>query len=280
MRTERPVLRLALVLPAVLLFPQGQKEINHELVEEQYFGICDHDGDGWISFAEAKVSLKTTRAEYQIYDTDKDGRVTPEEFHERYQAVVDVTGMFPKPAPGAALTRAITRTPTQLRAAYDKDADNALDASELRGVLQDYGREELSADLLLIKLDRDHNSKLEAEELTNLSRLLSGPRLDSQALTGPEAKPKTVDELFGQPVARENTVDATPLPPRIPGPVPPFRRLDLDHDGFISLEDLRGLQSPLQLKARVSAVLATLDHDEDGVISEAEFLASISTHPH
>lgn len=265
-----------IALPLLLLAASAQ-DIDHESLEREYFAICDHDADGWISYREAKVSLQTTRAEYKVYDTNWDGRVTPEEFGARYLAVVGVTGVFPKPKPGEDLTLAITRTPAELRSAYDRDADNALDKSELRQVLADYGREELSSELLLTKLDRDLNGKLESEELKNLSRLLAGPRLNMTTMTKPDDLPKSVEELFGAPLAREESLDATPLPSRIQGPVPVFFRLDFDANGTLSIEDLRSLQSPLQLKARAGAVLATLDTNEDGTVSREEFRAALTS---
>ena len=68
------------------------------------------------------------------------------------------------------------------------------------------------------------------------------------------------------------------MPPQIDGPVGSFRRLDLDGDGMISLEDLRRLQSPLALPVRAAAVLAALDSDGDGELSPREFSAAL-VHP-
>ena len=75
---------------------------------------------------------------------------------------------------------------------------------------------------------------------------------------------------------REVTLGSTHLPPHIPGPVIPFRRLDLDDDGFITTEDLLALQSPLRLEVRAGAVVAGLDLDSDGRVSLPEFLQGVN----
>ncbi|MEO6711206.1 MAG: hypothetical protein ABI054_07020, partial [Planctomycetota bacterium] len=67
-----------------------------------------------------------------------------------------------------------------------------------------------------------------------------------------------------------------PMPPQIDGPVRHFRRLDLDGDVRVSTEDLRRLQSPLELSVRAGAVLAALDSDGDGELSPEEFDAALT----
>jgi Ca2+-binding EF-hand superfamily protein len=274
-----------LLIPAALLataalLPAQEPEVVVEYVTEEerqqaYFEICDHDGSGWISYREAKKSLKLVgRDEYAVYDTDSDGRVTRAEFGERYRAVVDRMGAFQQPEPGNAGSRALTRNPDQLVNAYDQDANRSLDDIELATLLDDYELEGLPATKIMEKLDRDHTGELDGTELTQLSRLLSAPVELADPMDALE-QPESIDELFGEVIARELTVDAVEQPPRIPGPVPHFRRLDFDNDGVISRKDLERLQSPLQLKARPGVALATLDTDGDGVVTLEEFRASM-----
>jgi hypothetical protein len=89
----------------------------------------------------------------------------------------------------------------------------------------------------------------------------------------------SIAELFGAVEARESTLGALSLPPRIAGPVTHFYRLDVDGDGYVTGSDLSRLESPLQLGVRASAVLAALDRDGDGRLSEAEVLASLQSQP-
>ena len=61
----------------------------------------------------------------------------------------------------------------------------------------------------------------------------------------------------------------------IVGPVSPFRRLDLDNDGLITLEELERLRRPQTLTVRVAAVLAALDENEDGALSRDELIRAM-----
>ena len=89
--------------------------------------------------------------------------------------------------------------------------------------------------------------------------------------------PTTVSELFGRAIARHVEGETLPRPPLIVGPVPVFRRLDLDADGVISEGDLAELRRPLQVPVRIKAVIASVDSNGDGVIGHDELLLSMST---
>jgi len=246
---------------------------SEKVREQAYFEICDHDRNGWISYREAAHSLRLTRPEFPIFDTDRDGRITRAEFGLRYRKVVDQTGAFQEPLLGSGPTNAITRNPEQLLRAFDQNADGALGQLELKQLLGVYGRGTLSDTVLLTELDRDGDGKLQGVELSALARVLTAPlEVEEEELAD---KPQSIDELFGEVIPRQVSPNSAPQPPRIPGPVTHFRRLDLDNDGVISMEDLRRLQSPLQTKARAGAALATLDLNGDEVVDYQEFLAAM-----
>ncbi len=268
----------AMVATAALMVAQTPEEpvySSEEEREQAYFEICDHDSNGWISFREAKKSLKLQeRDEFAVFDTNADGRVMPDEFGVRYRVIVDRMGAFQRPVPGDAGSRALTRDPTQLVSAYDQNADRSIDDVELAALLDDYGLDGLPALTIMEKLDRDHTGFLNDGELDQLARLLSAPtQLNDPA--GDVDRPGSIDELFGEVIPRGQIVDAVEQPPRIPGPVPHFRRLDFDNDGEISRRDLERLQSPLHIEARAGVALAALDANGDGVVSVDEFRASM-----
>jgi len=237
---------------------------------EEYFEICDYNGDGFISYNEAHASMGLARDSFEVYDTDRDGLISLAEFKARYSSILDNGGVLPPPIPKAKGKKPARRTPEELLAQYDKDDDKALDAKEIKAALDDYHVTDLDPEIALEKLDRDGSKKLELAELEDFANILS-PKVDPK-----RAKhAKSIEELFGRKIAREVRPDSTPLPPRIAGPISPFRRLDLDGNGTISIEDLNELQRPLQLPVRINAVIATLDTDGDHVVSEQEFWSSM-----
>lgn len=262
--------------PSLAVRQEGRVDESdqHARREQEYFGICDHDGDGWISFREAGESLRVDRKGFAVYDEDKDGRITRDEFSVRYREIVATAGGFRPPAEPKERKLIPRRNPEQLRNAYDRDGDRALDVDELRGLLEDYNRGELPVGVVLEKLDSDGNGRLELGEMELMSRLLS--------ITWEEAAEdddfelvQSVEELYGQAIPREDVLNAQPLPPLIPGPISHFRRLDLDQDGFISTQDLVDLQRPVQLPIRAHAVISAIDTNEDGVLDERELRNSM-----
>ncbi|HVS10724.1 MAG TPA: hypothetical protein VMS76_12705, partial [Planctomycetota bacterium] len=262
---------------AVLAPEARAKESAEEALarEEAAFGMCDGDRNGWISFREARGALELDRGAYATYDRDRDGRITRAEFAVRYQEIFAQTGRFRTPRAPAGANRAIPRTPDQLLRAYDLDGDAALDPSELESVLTDYRREQIPLETILEKLDRDGSGRIEGGEILELAQVVRAASIGAASRDGTSQPPRTLEELFGGPVEPKAQYDATQRPPRFPGPATHFRRLDLDGDGSIRLDDLRRLQATLQLSVRANAVLASLDRDEDGGLSEEELLAAM-----
>ena len=134
------------------------------------------------------------------------------------------------------------------------------------------GASKIDAETALSQFDHDGSGRLESGEIEELLSVLRSP---SGRKLGPRAK--SIDELFGALVPRKGGGTA-PEPPRIVGPVSSFRRLDIDGDGRVTREELSELQRPWVLNIQSSAVLAALDADGDGAISEAEFWAAMGSH--
>ncbi len=191
------------------------------------FEVADYNGDGWISFREARESQDMDRTRFHAIDKDGDGRISEEEFTAQYHKSVRQDGPIktPRPDPEAA------EAPSVAEALEDEPAVEA------------------------------------AEPLV--------PLVVEEA-PAPATPAVSVIELFGGATPREQTFQSSPEPAQIVGPVPSFRRVDLDNDGGITRDDLIELSRGAGIDVRANAVLAALDRDGDGAISEAEFYASMS----
>lgn len=265
-------------------------------LEAEYFAIMDFDENGWISFREGEESLSMTRTSFRQYDTDQDGRITPDEFGARYDELLDRTGGFPKPraqgpppklgpepvpvTPGnldAILgtlppAPAPTVTPESFVNQYDLNVDGRLSGLELTEASRALGFGGLNGNAVMPLIDTNGSGFVEPAEL---SQVLADLGLLGTAGTLPnEPKARSVEELFGHAEPRKLSPGAAPLPPHIAGPVRPFRRLDLDDDGALELADFDGLAISAHPRVSPGAVIATLDLDGDGVLSPDEFAAA------
>ncbi len=261
---------------------QNRSERAVQLADEaqlrDWFKICDHNRNGWISYSEAAYSLRFSRGRFQVFDTDRDGRLVPAEFQEFYMNSILSSGSFTKPRAKRGAGPPPSRSPEQLRAAYDRDLDGALSEIELSQLLLDYEQATADPDSLLEALDVNGDLELSLDELPGLHAILY-PEVAPEIPQVADKAPPSILELFGEVVPRPSEGNSPPQPPQIGGPVPPFARLDIDRDGYISASDLETLLRPIHLGLRPRALLNTLDTDGDLRLSEEEFDRALGLGP-
>ena len=244
-------------------------------LQRPVFMTIDYDHNGWLSYNEARASVGLDRAEFALYDRDRDGRIALREFVVRYDEIVAQTGAFrvPTPDPKADWTKAPSAA--AMRNECDRDADGALDVDELADLLERWKRPELGAASVLEKLDVDGDGRLGHGELATLAHLADAAVLggDGSRRTGAT----NVVEMFGAVTPNNESYGATKNVPRVVGPIPHFVRLDLDRDGMVTLAELARLQEGSGLATRAGAVLAAMDLNGDNRLTEREFLSGLSS---
>lgn len=253
------------------VYPFGYPPEQQQLV---FFATADVDSSEWISFREAEGALRFDADNFCVYDVDNDGRLTFEEFSDYIKSESAAGRIVREPIRKEYQGSPPQRTAEQLRTAYDVDSDGAISVRELERMLGDYDVESLQsvdASKILARLDANGSAVLETSELERIVSFLGPPGNGPEDGRLPQPGARSVLEMFGQPIPRGDTI-----PPQIVGPVPPFRRLDLDNDGFVDINDLQALEGGSFLPVRLSGVLNSLDLDSDGRLSESEFLASMT----
>ena len=253
--------------------PALHKRATQQEIAE-WFETADYNKNDWISYRETHRSLGFDRTRFRIYDLDRDGRLVLKEFRDFYEDSILHGQGFEPPIAQQTPGEPPRRKPSQLRNAYDTDLDSVLSVTELEVLLTDYARPE-PPDKVMDRLDTNHDGRLSAEELEGISEILHPVQTEVETAAQRQARPQNLEELFGQPVTPANPRSGKRIAPRIVGPIPHFRRLDLDNDGLISVEDLNGLLRPLQTPVRIHTVLNTLDLDGDGKLTRGEFVNAI-----
>lgn len=273
----------------------AQDEAN-ALLAREHFGVCDLDGNGWLSLRETEVTLALTRDEYRRADANQDGRLDLAEFEGEQELVLARLGARPplaKPEttpeplrgpladplpassapslPPAARAQATNKRraarsdsafgkllvrPVDLLRRYDLDHSKGIGTTEIEKLFNELGLA-FSAEMVMAQMDPNASGELGLRELTPLAWLASKNLPESLR---PDSAPT------GEPEPASESVS----PPRTH-----FDLLDPGHDEFIDEADLRALQANVRLEVRLRAVLSALDGDGDGRLSEAEFRASM-----
>lgn len=273
MLSRRPS-KIASTATPVLGSPGRRAASAFDLVEDgqiqDWFRTCDQNANGWLGYRETEESLRFDRPRFRVFDPDRDGRLTYEEFSDYYLYQIGNTGTFRPPNTTLDFSSPTPRTSYQLRIVFDRDGDRALDLNELQLLLESYERPDLSAAKVLKDLDTNENRTLEDDETSPLPNIVFQIALNVEEVPLDE-RAGTIDELFGE------LIESTGVrAPRLLGPVTSFRRLDQDNDGEISVKDLETLLRPSYSALRPGMVLNTLDLNDDGVLDRSELRAAFT----
>eukprot|EP01006_Ploeotia_vitrea_P059891 TRINITY_DN74956_c0_g1_i1.p1 TRINITY_DN74956_c0_g1~~TRINITY_DN74956_c0_g1_i1.p1 ORF type:complete len:542 (+),score=99.88 TRINITY_DN74956_c0_g1_i1:45-1670(+) len=246
------------------------------------FNNIDKNRDGKIGEKELLKFLKQTfpelnpveadalKCDIMYYcDTDGDGSLNLEEFMETFSKEMGVFDAAVK-----TIARKLTKeevvmlkdTFTQL----DKNKDGMLDSTELRTLLTSAfptasweALEELKA-MILSVVDTNHDGRLSMTEFIRSFALEQG------------VLPSQVAHARAKVLARKLTKEEVEQLKRT------FQMIDLDHDGFISREELLGLldvtfRAPKEVLEEVKNVILTAaDKDGDGKLNLTEFIRSFA----
>lgn len=264
-------MHLRCLLPALLAAAPAvrpQDAIDRELLRS-YFSTCDSDGNGWLSYRECRNSLSLDRAGFGEFDRDQDLRVSGEEFEANYAEVARRAGTLLVPVTVSSTKVDPPRGTKQILASFDRDGDGALQKSEILLLFEEYGQKQLPLETAMANLDSDGSGSLSGAELERATRVLLSLS-SARPASGPTTQLASIDQLFGRTIERPAAIDASRQPPLIIGPVLPFRRLDLNADGGIELDDLYRLMTPVTPSFSIGAIHAGLDLDEDGRIDRIE----------
>ena len=145
--------------------------------EDQFFKICDHDSNGWISFREANYSLRIDRTKFGSIDADSDARISSSEFSAYYAKTQELSGSFKEPTalPGSIIAEAAgTAAPEE-----SEPTEKPRSLKELFGAKE--AREELPSTVPLppriegpvsafTRLDLNEDGKITIEDLDGLAR--------------------------------------------------------------------------------------------------------------
>lgn len=255
------MLLIAPLLLAVLGSPVQQDEgdtIQELAPPKNYFQLIDIDGDGTISPPEARSILGLERRPFLRFDTDGDGRVGFGEFSADLPTFLTALGVLPSKETNYVIQSAegeSAATPTSsLFLDYDRDKNGFLDRLELRVLVRDN-------DLLGLLAKIERIVDLDEDGLVSKDELRSTPIDTWQELAKEQARTEVaVQELPTIPEGRKIPMD-------------PFRRLDVDEDGYLTLTEMMSFRSSRLSEQAALTMLARLDRNKDGRLSlvEVEF---------
>ena len=149
--------------------------------QDQFFKICDHDDNEWISFREANYSLRIDRTKFGSIDINSDARISSLEFGAYYEKTRELSGAFRKPLvlPGRINERATDSAAALTSPEASQPIAKASSLKELFGTKEE--REKLPNTVPLppriegpvsafARLDLNEDGEITIEDLDGLAR--------------------------------------------------------------------------------------------------------------
>lgn len=222
---------------------QKQKRADQEKAAGDQFAGLDKNGDGTLRGAEIPEGWAAR------FDRNGDGHVQKSEF-------VEVMGRPEKLRRLHPMRDARARAADSIRQ-FDQDKNGQVERAEYPG-----------RDDVFRAIDRNKDMALQMKEL------LDRAEEELEDIRRQMQKPTRNEFLTLFDADRNNRVG----PEEYDGPVGPFRKFDTDKDGVVTYDELyperMAAMEASRPKPEDKSILASLDKDEDGKVSRAEFPGS------
>ena len=150
-------------------------------LESQFFKICDHDKNKWISFREASHSLLFDRSRFARVDVNADGRIARPEFDLHYNETIARAGSFKEPRPLAGTREAPLNTEAPAKSA-PKEAKEEVSEAAVQTLFSEHHQRTESAESFPLpprirgpvhhfdRLDITRDGRITTEDLEWLAR--------------------------------------------------------------------------------------------------------------